>query len=73
MALNSVVLPAPLEPRIARRLAGRDRERDVVDRAQRAEGARHAFEHERVARQQRAAGASPARPRGAVAARGRAT
>ena len=49
MQLNSVVLPAPFEPSTARRSPGRMRQRDIVQRHERAEHPRHAAQLERVA------------------------
>ena len=72
MALKSVVLPAPVGAEDRRLLARRDRERDVVDGAQRAERARHAGEHQRIARQQLRCRRMALGPRPASRSRGRA-
>ena len=62
MALKSVVLPAPLEPRMAYFSPAADRQRHVVDGAQGAEGARHAAQHQRIVGGERRARRGQAAP-----------
>ncbi len=53
MQLKSVVLPAPFDPRTARRSPGRTVKRDVCQGGESAEQARHATQLERVGRADR--------------------